>query len=132
MKYLFIFVLASIFLSCEKEEIIKSDDGYVNVIYEIQTNDIGFTYVSTQEYDVIDGANPNNEVNWQISSVGTFKKTVRIKRGFMAEIIAAHPTSNRWIVRILDANENFLTSSEPTFFPSPSNNYFAGVGIIIN
>jgi hypothetical protein len=130
MKYIFWLFIALIFFSCKKE---KQSGEYVYIIYEIQTSDTGFTYVRTVEYDPAIGANPNTIVEWSITATGTFQKTVKIKRGFMAEITAAHPTSNRWKLNIKYASGELLASADnPTFFPAPTNSFYAGFGIIVN
>ena len=131
MKYIFIFFIALTFTSCKKDNVSASGE-FTDVIYEIQTSDIGFTYVKTVEYDPVNGPSQNTAVDWPITSAGTLKKTVRIKRGFRAEITAAHPSSDKWKLIIRNADGQMLASSTPTFSPPPLNSYYSGFSIVID
>jgi hypothetical protein len=131
MRSIFIFFFALTFITCKKDK--APDTGeYTDVIYEIETSDVGFTFVKTMEYDVANGPNQTTALDWPVLSTGTFKKTVRIKRGFEAEITANHPTSARWTLRIRRANGQLLASATPVFFPAPVNGFFAGFSVTVD
>ena len=131
MKQIFILFFAIVLFGCEKEKTQPSGE-FTDVIYEIETSDAGFIYLNTVEYDLLNQTNPPTPVEWQVTSIGTFRKKVRIKRGFQAEITAAHPSSARWTLRIKDADGQLLASATPTFFPAPLNYFYAGFSVPVN
>ena len=119
----FLVLLTTFFLfSCEKGE--KNQNEYVDITYEIQTTDTGFTLLRYGNfYALSSGFSGVILEDWTISGTGNFSKTVSIRKGFVAEAMGIHASSNNWNLKIKSSSGNVIASGVPVFI-ADSNYYY--------
>jgi hypothetical protein len=75
--------------SCKKNsQDIQPGIDMSSITYEIQTSITGFDVV---RYVIDDGSEWGIYENWTISEPGTFNKTVKLKKGMLAELLLNIP-----------------------------------------
>jgi hypothetical protein len=120
-------LLIILFFSCGKTELNKNDD--VDITYELQTNVGSFNRVQYGKFVALsNGYSGVQLTDWLIINPGTYMQTESIRKGFIAELKATHPTSGDWTLRIKSPNGTVLRSATPTFV-ADSNYYFAAISI---
>lgn len=109
--------------ACEKNPV-PNENTSADIIYEIQTNDTGFRRIQFGRFYSLSGSSGINMVNWIIPATpGTYTQKETIRKGFVAELEAAHPTSTNWTLRIKAADGTILKTGTPVY--NADSNYYS-------
>ena len=121
MKIYFTIIILTILFACNKSE--TNQNQYVEITYELQTNDTGFTLLKYGNfYELSNGFSGVLMEDWPVSSTGNFNKTVSIRKGFVADAHGIHSNSSDWSLKIKSANGTALASGVPAF--NADSNYY--------
>lgn len=127
MQYLVLFL--GLVVACDKPKVNENES--VNIIYEVQTTVTGFTQVKFGRFvSLPNGFSGIVMENWTISGTGAFTRIEPIRRGFIAELFAVHPTSDNWSLKIKATNGTVLRAGTPVFIPD-SNFYSASISAAV-
>jgi hypothetical protein len=128
-KFAFILIVLIAIAACKKQP--RNENDNADVIYELQTSDTGFIRVKYGKfYALSSGFTGVIMTNWTITGTGTFTRTESIRKGFVAELEAAHPTSSNWSLKIKAADGTVLKTATPSFI-TDSGFYHANVYIAV-
>jgi hypothetical protein len=115
--------------ACKKQALNENDNA--DIIYELQTSDTGFARVKYGKfYALSSGFTGVVMTNWTITGTGTFTRTESIRKGFVAELEAVHPTSANWSLKIKAADGTLLKTATPAYI-TDSGFYHANVYIAV-
>lgn len=128
-KYLLTLFSFLFLTSCGKKDGI--DSKLVNVTYEIESRtDKPFIDITYEEADA--AGNSKQKSDWTISGVGTFRKLVKIQKGFGAGLIVRHGSNGDWSLRILsNGGDTLAYSAQGGFYPGTLSYYGASINVTV-
>jgi hypothetical protein len=129
MKKFLIAISILLCMSCEKTDV--NNNEFIDITYELQTNVTGFTRIQYGKYyELSNGFRGIQMADWLVSGTGTFTQTESIRKGFVAELFAAHPLSNDWSLKIKSSTGAILKTSTVSFL-ADSNYYHARIYVSV-
>jgi len=112
-------ILITFLSACAKVPINNNES--VTITYELQTSVGGFIQIQYGTfYSLSNGSSGIQFQNWTVSGTGTFTHTESIRKGFIAEIHAIHPTSANWSLRVISSTGTTLKTSVPSYITDSS------------
>ncbi len=129
MKRLLLIIPVFSGLGCSKTQVNQNES--VDIIYEMQTNVTGFAQIKYGKFFSVGGFTGIAMQDWTVAGTGTFTHTESIRKGFVAEVYAIHPSSNDWSLKIRSASGAVLQTGTVDFIID-SNYYMSTVSVAVH